>query len=190
LPATTSPHRLSGIMKEVLDAAQIKRAIETLYRAIRDALPEKGTVALIGIRTRGETLARRLSKKLVRDFPEREINLGVLDITFHRDDLSRRKGVPLVKATEIDFDIDDSWVLLVDDVIETGRSIRAAMDVIHSYGRPKVLRLGVLIDRGGRELPIAADFTGKYMEISPKQRIQVWLEENDDCEGAYTIKKK
>lgn len=189
MPAPFGGRRLSA-MKELMDAGQIKRAIARLYRGIRESLPKKGTIGLIGIRTRGETLARRLQDRMTGEFPGLTVNLGVLDITFYRDDLSRRKGVPLVKATEIDFDIDDIWVLLVDDVIQTGRSVRAALDAIHSYGRPEVLRLGVLIDRGGRQLPIAADFIGKKMTIPPGQRIQVKLEENDGKEGAYCTRKK
>ena len=91
----------------------------------------------------------------------------------------------MVRATEIDFDLDDAWVLLVDDVLQTGRSIRAALDAIHDFGRPKVVRLGVLIDRGGREVPISADFVGKSIKAKPGQRVQVRLEENDGEEGVF-----
>ena len=117
------------------------------------------------------------------------VDFGILDITFYRDDLSRRRGVPLVRATEIDFDLDDTWALLVDDVLQTGRSIRAALDALHDFGRPKCVRLGVLIDRGGRELPICADYVGKKVTAPDGQRIQVKLRENDGQEGAYVFKK-
>jgi len=101
-----------------------------------------------------------------------------------------RSGAPLVRATEIDFDLDDKWVLLIDDVLHTGRSIRAALDALSDFGRPKVIRLGVLIDRGGHELPIAADFIGKKRSVPKGQIIQIRLKENDDKEGAYIIKEE
>jgi pyrimidine operon attenuation protein/uracil phosphoribosyltransferase len=112
---------------------------------------------------------------------------GVLDITFYRDDLSRLRGAPMVRATEIDFDLDDAWVLLVDDVLQTGRSVRAALDALHDFGRPKAIRLAVLIDRGGRDLPIAADFIGQKLTAPADSRIQVKLKENDGEEGVYII---
>ncbi|KKK93698.1 hypothetical protein LCGC14_2690290, partial [marine sediment metagenome] len=121
--------------------------------------------------------------------PDAHVDFGILDITFYRDDLSRRRGVPLVRATEIDFDLDDTWALLIDDVLQTGRSIRAALDALHDFGRPKVVRLAVLIDRGGRELPIAADYVGKSLRAPAGQRVQVKLKENDAQEGAYVFKK-
>ena len=195
LPSTLAQHKLSFIMKEVLNSGQIKRSLGKLYRDIRSSLPEKGNVAIIGIRTRGETIANRLYDKIQADFPKKffpklKLYSGVVDITFYRDDLAKRKGVPLVKATEIDFDIDNAWVILVDDILETGRSARAAIDAIHNYGRPSIVKLAVLIDRGGRELPIAADFTGRQLAVPYKDRIQLKLEENDGCEGAYTVRKQ
>jgi pyrimidine operon attenuation protein/uracil phosphoribosyltransferase len=177
-------------MKRILTAEQIERAIGRLYKAVVDNSPRDQQIAIIGIRTRGETLARRFVERLAREKPELDVKLGVLDITFYRDDLSRRRGAPLVRATEIDFDIDDTWILLLDDVLQTGRSIRAALDALHDFGRPKIIRLGVLIDRGGREVPIAADFVGKAITVSAGQRIQVKLKENDGQEGAYVIKKQ
>ena len=140
-------------MKRVLTAQQVERALDRLYRAIAEALPDRGILAVIGIRTRGETLATRIVERLRDERPDRQIEHGVLDITFYRDDLSRRRGAPLVRATEIDFDLDDTHVVLVDDVLQTGRSVRAALDALHDFGRPKVVRLGVLIDRGGKSPP-------------------------------------
>jgi len=177
-------------MKQILNEKQVDQTIDKLYRAIVKALPEDIPIAIIGIRTRGETIAGRLVGRLQEDCPELNILHGILDITFYRDDLSRRCGVPVVKATEIDFDIDDCCVVLIDDVLHTGRSIRAALDALHDLGRPRIIRLGVLIDRGGHELPIAADFAGtKLTDIPVKDRIQVRLKENDGQEGAYIIKK-
>jgi len=176
-------------MKKLLSAEQVEVAVNRLYKAVVKQLPPDARIALVGIRTRGETLACRLVARLQRDDPARRVEHGVLDITFYRDDLSRRRGAPMVRATEIDFDLDETWTLLVDDVIQTGRSIRAALDALHDFGRPKVVRLAVLIDRGGRELPIAADFVGKKLTVPADCRVQVRLKENDGKEGVYILTK-
>jgi pyrimidine operon attenuation protein/uracil phosphoribosyltransferase len=176
-------------MKRVLTAQQVKTALDRLYESVAAKLPGDQRIAVVGIRTRGETLAKRLVERLRADRPELTIEHGVLDITFYRDDLSRRRGAPLVRATEIDFDLDDTWLLLVDDVMQTGRSVRAALDALHDFGRPKVIRLAVLIDRGGRELPIAADFVGRRLRVAATDRAQVRLKEDDGQEGVYIVKK-
>ena len=173
--------------RPLLGEKQVAAALEGLCRSILPELPADGRIAVIGMRTRGETLAARLVERLTKARPGLQVDRGVLDITFYRDDLSRRRGAPLVRATEIDFDLNDAWVLLVDDVLQTGRSIRAAMDAIHDFGRPRVVRLAVLIDRGGRELPISADFVGKKLRAGPGQRVQLRLEEDDDEEGVWII---
>ena len=179
----------SGQMRKKLTAEQVQAALDTLYGAVEKQLPTDRPIAVIGIRTRGEILATRLVDRMSREHPELSISHGVLDITFYRDDLSRRRGAPLVRATEIDFDIDDTWMLLVDDVLATGRSVRAALGAIHDFGRPQVVRLAVLIDRGGRELPIAADFIGKKLTAEPDTRIQVKLREHDDQEGVFLVER-
>lgn len=174
-------------MKRLLSAQQVERALDRLYKAVAEALPNEERIAVVGIRTRGETLARRILERMHSDNPKRHIDFGVLDITFYRDDLSRRRGAPLVRATEIDFDIDDTWLLLVDDVLQTGRSIRAALDALHDFGRARNIRLAVLIDRGGRELPIAADFVGAKVKAAANSRVQLRLKENDGEEGVFII---
>ena len=171
----------------LLDEKQVAAALDHLCRSILPELPAEGRLAVIGMRTRGETLAARIVERLRKARKGLAVDRGVLDITFYRDDLSRRRGAPLVRATEIDFDLNDAWVLLVDDVLQTGRSIRAAMDAIHDFGRPRVVRLAVLIDRGGRELPISADFVGKKLRVLPGQRVQLKLKENDGQEGVWII---
>jgi pyrimidine operon attenuation protein/uracil phosphoribosyltransferase len=177
------------VMKRLLTADQVQAALDELYRAVCRQLPAKMPIAVIGIRTRGETLAQRIVERLRADRPDLALDFGVIDIGFYRDDLSRRRGAPLVRATEIDFDLDDAWVLLVDDVMQTGRSVRAALQVLHDFGRPKVIRLGVLIDRGGRELPIAADFVGQHVDVPDEARAQLKLTETDGQEGVYILKK-
>ncbi|MHC4983980.1 MAG: bifunctional pyr operon transcriptional regulator/uracil phosphoribosyltransferase PyrR [Planctomycetota bacterium] len=174
-------------MKKLLAARQVREALDRLYGAVFNKLPKESPIAVVGIRTRGETLAARIVERLAADKPDLRINHGVLDITFYRDDLSRRRGAPLVRATEIDFDLDNSWVLLVDDVLQTGRSVRAALDALADFGRPRVVRLAVLIDRGGRELPISADFVGRKVKVAAGKRIQIRLEEIDGQEGAFII---
>jgi pyrimidine operon attenuation protein / uracil phosphoribosyltransferase len=176
-------------MKKIMSAEELDEALVSLYQAAVADLPDGVPLAVVGIRTRGETLARRIVDRLRDQQPDLPVEFGILDITFYRDDLSRRRGVPLVRATEIEFDLDDTHVLLVDDVLQTGRSIRAALDALHDFGRPKVVRLGVLIDRGGRELPIAADYVGKQLSAPEGKRIQVKLKEDDGQEGAYILKK-
>ena len=172
-------------MREILNPEQVAQAIDRLSELIAQSADRALPIAVIGVRTRGETLARRLVERMQAD--GLQVNFGILDITFYRDDLSRRRGAPLVRATEIDFDIDDTWMLLVDDVLQTGRSNRAALDALHDFGRPRVIRLAVLVDRGGRELPIAADFVGQRAMVEPGQRIQVKLRENDDTEGVFLL---
>jgi len=174
-------------MKKLLAAAQVRQAIDRLYGSVVRKFPKDSPIAVIGIRTRGETLAGRIVQRLAKDKPHLRVNHGVLDITFYRDDLSRRRGAPLVRATEIDFDLDDSWLLLVDDVLQTGRSVRAALDALADFGRPKVVRLAVLIDRGGRELPIAADFVGRKVEAPEGKRVQLHLKETDGEEGVFIV---
>jgi pyrimidine operon attenuation protein/uracil phosphoribosyltransferase len=172
-------------MKEILNAKQVQRALNRLIRAVAAQLPKDGRIAVVGVRTRGDIIGRRILESLRKADPDRPVDYGVLDITFYRDDLSRRRGAPLVRATEIDFDLDDAWVLLVDDVLQTGRSVRAALGALYDFGRPLAIRLAVLIDRGGRELPIAADFIGAQVAAPSGQRVQVRLKECDGEEGVF-----
>lgn len=176
-------------MKRILTTKQVHLALQRLCGAVLSQLPDSQRIAVVGIRTRGETLARRLVQFLRTQKPDLQIQYGVLDVTFYRDDLSRRRGAPLVRATEIDFDLDDCWLLLVDDVLQTGRSVRAALDALLDFGRPRVIRLAVLIDRGGRELPIAADFVGQRVLAEEGCRVQLRLKENDGEEGVFILRR-
>jgi pyrimidine operon attenuation protein/uracil phosphoribosyltransferase len=174
-------------MTRLLSGRQVALALDRLSKAVISQLPPDPRIAVVGMRTRGQTLAERLVKRLRAERPELRIDQGILDITFYRDDLARQRGAPVVRATEIDFNLDNAWVLLVDDVLMTGRSVRAALDALTDLGRPRVVRLAVLIDRGDRELPIAPDFVGQHCRARAGQTIQVKLKENDGEDGVYIV---
>jgi pyrimidine operon attenuation protein / uracil phosphoribosyltransferase len=166
-------------MRTVFDEADVRRTIGTLVDRLAAALVASQPLNIIGIRTRGEILAARIAQALAkRGFAK--IGRGVLDITLYRDDLSEIGPRPLVRPTEITIDINGYPLLLVDDVLFTGRSIRAALDAISDFGRPSAVRLAVLVDRGGRELPIQADFVGLTLPDVPRDhRVNVRLAESD-----------
>src|SRR2546423_3225540 len=166
-------------MRTQFDEGDIRRVVDRLVGRIAAAFAPDSFLGIIGIRTRGEVLAERLAGMLrKRGFTR--IGSGVLDITFYRDDLSHAGAKPLVRPTEINFDMDGKPALLVDDVIFTGRSIRAALDAITDFGRPSLIRLAVLADRGGRELPIQPDFVGLALkDIPPDHPVNVRLTETD-----------
>jgi pyrimidine operon attenuation protein/uracil phosphoribosyltransferase len=142
------------------------------------------SLALLGIRTRGLHLAERLSTML-QDILRKEIPLGALDITLYRDDLSELTGSPIVRPTEIPFTLKDRTVVLVDDVIFTGRTIRAAMDALLDHGRPDRIWLAVLADRGGRQLPIQPDFMGLKLDVPLDRRVSVKVQEVDGVDGVF-----
>jgi len=158
-------------------ADNVQGALTRLADQITEAFAAERNLALIGIRSRGDILSRRLSKALAEK-GLRPSNHGVLDITLYRDDLDQVGGQARVRATEIDFDITDCLIVLVDDVIFTGRTVRAALDALIDLGRPRAIRLAVLVDRGGRELPIQPDFVGLKLP-SAEAHVQVLLKETD-----------
>lgn len=163
-------------MKELLNKKDIERIISRIAHEIVEK--NKGTedLCLVGIQRGGVHLARRLSRK-IKDIEHAEIPVGSLDISLYRDDLGMRKDHPVVRKTDIPCDVVGKKIILVDDVIYTGRSIRAAMDALMDFGRPASIQLAVLIDRGHRELPIRADFVGKNIPTSKTENIEVQLEE-------------
>jgi pyrimidine operon attenuation protein/uracil phosphoribosyltransferase len=167
--------------KIVMDATEIGRALRRISHEIVEK--NKGTedLALVGIRTGGAHLAKRLVN-FIKEIEGVELPLGILDITLYRDDLSTKKEQPVLKKTEIPVSITDKKIVLVDDVLFTGRSIRAAMDSLMDFGRPKQIQLAVLIDRGHRELPIRSDFTGKNLPTAREEIIKVLLEEEGEVD--------
>ena len=167
-------------MALVMDADRMARALTRMAHEILERNRGLDEIALVGIRTRGVPLARRISRSL-HEINGDEVPTGALDITLYRDDLMRHPvgPQPLVRRTEIPFSIDDRKILLVDDVLYTGRTIRAALDALIDFGRPQAIQLVVLVDRGHRELPIKADYVGKNLPTSSKQSVQVHLQEID-----------
>lgn len=167
-------------MKVILNSDQIKQILSDLASRIISDTPTELDIAVIGIRSRGEIVANRLSELLSHEL-DKEISCGTLDITLYRDDLNNPQGCaqPQVRSTEIDFDIDDKIIILVDDVLYTGRSTRAALDALIDLGRPKAIRLAVLVDRAGREFPIQADYAGFNADVEPGELVQVNLVESD-----------
>ncbi len=167
-------------MPVVLDAARIARSLARIAHEILERNHGVDELALIGIRRRGVPLARRLAAA-IHEIHHTEIPTGALDITLYRDDLMRHAvgPQPLVRSTEIPFSIDDRIILLVDDVLYTGRTVRAALDALIDFGRPQAIQLVVLVDRGHRELPIKADYVGKNLPTSRRESVQVRLEEVD-----------
>ena len=162
---------------EVLDQAGLDRALTRIAHEIVEQA-DGADLAMVGIKTRGETLAERIAEKIAGIEGKRPA-VGALDITLYRDDLGSRAGQPVVRSTEIPFPLKGLTVVLVDDVLFTGRTIRAAMDALMDLGRPRVIRLAVLVDRGHRELPIRADHVGKNLPTSLVERVSVLLEEHD-----------
>jgi pyrimidine operon attenuation protein/uracil phosphoribosyltransferase len=163
-----------------MDADRMGRTLTRIAHEILERNRGLEDLALVGIRTRGVPIARRLAR-LIHDIGGHEIPTGALDITLYRDDLMRHAvaAQPVIRRTEIPFSIDDRRILLVDDVLYTGRTIRAALDALIEFGRPKAIQLVVLVDRGHRELPIKADYVGKNVPTSTTEAVQVHLTEID-----------
>jgi len=173
--------------KVLLDREDVDRTLSRIAHEIIEGNPELESVALVGIHTRGVPLAQRLRRRIA-EFSGRDVALGQLDITFYRDDVHVRGGEapqhaqPLVRATKLDFPLDGMTCVLVDDVLYTGRTIRAAVEALFDYGRPARVQLAVLADRGHRELPIRPDYVGKNFPTHRDERIHVQLVEVDEVD--------
>ena len=178
--------------KELLDAEAIERTLSRIAHEVIERNPDLEKVALVGIQTRGVPLAHRL-RRLVEERAGVAVDVGTVDITFYRDDVGIRGGEaplhaqPIVRATQLDFGLEGRTVILVDDVLYTGRTIRAAVEALFDYGRPARVQLAVLADRGHRELPIRADYVGKNLPTSRDERLQVELVEVDEVDRVLLI---
>lgn len=163
---------------KLFDKTDISRMINRLTHEIVEKNDDPENLVLIGILSRGEPLAQRI-KKNIEELTQKSVDLGTVNISFHRDDFMERLVVPQVKGTDISFSLDKKTVVLVDDVLYTGRTIRAAIDELLSFGRPSKIQLAVLVDRGHREMPIKADFVGKNIPTNEGEHVNVYLHEVD-----------
>jgi pyrimidine operon attenuation protein / uracil phosphoribosyltransferase len=174
---------------KVLDSDEIRRAITRVAHEVIERNKGASNLAVVGIRTRGEHLAERLIQEIAR-IEGVKVPKGVVDITLYRDDFAHSNEKPLVRGTELPFHVDRVSIILVDDVLFTGRTIRAALDAIIDFGRPKSVQLAVLCDRGHRELPIRADYVGKSLPTSRTEIVEVCLTESDHEDAVYLRPRK
>lgn len=174
---------------KILDKDDIDRALERIAHEIIEKLKSTDDIAIIGIKNRGAYLGERLAAKIEK-IAGQTVPVGALDITLYRDDLTEASNKPVVHATEIDFDIEKKKIVLVDDVLYTGRTIRCALDALIDFGRPNQIQLAVLVDRGHRELPIRADYVGKNVPTSSKETVEVRLAETDGKDEVVLCEKE
>jgi len=184
--AEADPDRAKTAAKTLLDAEALGRTLSRIAHEIIERNDDLGKLALVGIHTRGVPLAERLGA-LIEERSGEEIALGAVDITFHRDDTIPGAKQPVVNATALDFELRGLTVVLVDDVLYTGRTIRAAIETLFEHGRPARVQLAVLVDRGHRELPIRPDYVGKNLPTARSERIQVELEETDGTDRVLLV---
>ena len=177
---------MGNIVKKniIMDSEAIRRALVRIAHEIIEKNKGVEDVVIVGIRTRGVPLAQRIAAE-INAIENCEMTVGMLDITLYRDDLSTLGYNPVVHGTDINFDLSGKHVVLVDDVLYTGRTIRAALDAVIDMGRPKTIQLAVLVDRGHKELPIRADYVGKNVPTSQKETIEVVLNEIDGTDEVY-----
>jgi pyrimidine operon attenuation protein/uracil phosphoribosyltransferase len=185
-PNTQSPS--APATPPVMDGEAINRALRRIAHEIIERNPELGVVILAGIPSRGVEIARRIAD-IVRSLTKTTIETGVVDVSMHRDDVGKRTELPRVRASRLSMPLENKTVIIVDDVFFTGRTARAAMDAISSFGRPARIQLAALIDRGHRELPIRADYVGKNLPTAPGERVRLRLENVDGEPDAVWLVK-
>jgi pyrimidine operon attenuation protein/uracil phosphoribosyltransferase len=173
----------------VMDAEAMRRALRRVAHEIIERNPQLEKVVLAGIPSRGVEIARRIAA-FIREIENINVQTGVIDVAMHRDDVGTRRELPVVRASELPLPLEGRTVVIVDDVLYTGRTVRAAMDAISSFGRPARIQLAVLIDRGHRELPIRPDYVGKNLPTAMGEQIQVRLQETDNEPDAVWLEKE
>ncbi len=178
----------ANVKAKLMDSDAVRRAVTRIAHEIVEHNKGVANLALVGIRTRGAVLAKRLARE-IEAIERQAVPVGALDITLYRDDLSRIARNPVVHATDLTFDITDLRLILVDDVLFTGRSIRAALDALIDLGRPTAIQLAVLVDRGHRELPIRADYVGKNLPTCLTERVDVRLQETDGLDEVVMVEE-
>jgi len=180
---------MSAKEKKILEELDIQRALVRIAHEILERNHGTKDLVLVGIRTQGVFLAHRLQKQ-IQDVEQVEVPLGSLDITLYRDDLGEIGPLPTVRETDLPFDLTGKIVILVDDVLYTGRTVRAALDALIDFGRPRAIQLSVLIDRGHRELPIKADYVGKNIPTAQEEEIILRLKEKDPCDEVVLVERR
>ncbi len=182
-----------------MDAEAIRRALRRIAHEIVERNPRSATgrirrgelerVVLVGIPSRGVEIARRIAA-FIREIDKIDVETGVIDVAMHRDDVGTRPNLPVVRASKLPLPLEDRTVIIVDDVLYTGRTVRAALDAINSFGRPARIQLAVLIDRGHRELPIRPDYVGRNLPTAIREQLQVYLQETDNEPDAVWLQKE
>jgi pyrimidine operon attenuation protein/uracil phosphoribosyltransferase len=174
------------VKSTIMDKAQMERTVHRMAHEIIEQNKGLEKIRLVGIRSRGVPLAERIAAYL-KKIENTEVPVGIIDITLYRDDLSTISHQPVIKGSSIDFEMEDAVVILVDDVLYTGRTVRAAIDALLDFGRPQQIQLAVLVDRGHRELPMKADYVGKNVPTSKEEAIKVAFEETDGEDSVKII---
>ena len=172
----------------VMDAAAIQRALRRIAHEIVERNPDLNHIILAGIPSRGNEIGRRIAET-ISTIEKAPIAVGTIDVAMHRDDVGTRTELPVVRASDLPLPLETKTVIIVDDVLFTGRTVRAAMDAITSFGRPARIQLAVLIDRGHRELPIRADYVGKNLPTAPDEKVRLRLGEEGSEEGVWLVKE-
>ena len=183
-----TPQTPSAAAVPIMDAEAIRRALRRIAHEIVERNPDLKSVVLAAIPSRGVEITRRVAG-FIYEIGQIGIDTGVIDVAMHRDDVGKRAELPVVRASKLPMPLDGRTLIIVDDVLFTGRTVRAAMDAIGSFGRPARIQLAALIDRGHRELPIRADYVGKNLPTAPNEKIRVCLEQTDGEPDAVWIEK-
>ena len=179
----------SSVTSQVMDAEAINRALRRISHEIIERNPEPGSLLLVGIPLRGVEVARRLAS-ILESLAKTSIETGVIDVSMHRDDIGKRPDLPLVQPSQLPLPLENKTVIMVDDVFFTGRTARAAMDALSSFGRPARIQLAALIDRGHRELPIRVDYVGKNLPTAPGEHVRLRLQTVDGEPDAVWLVKE
>ncbi len=183
------PKQNSPAAVPVMDAEAIRRALRRIAHEIIEHNPLLEKIVLAGIPSRGVEIARRIAAS-IHEVEKTEVETGVIDVAMHRDDVGTRRELPVVRASKLPLPLEDRTVVIVDDVLFTGRTVRAAMDAINSFGRPARIQLAVLVDRGHRELPVRPDYVGKNLPTATREQIQVRLQETDNEPDAVWLERE
>jgi pyrimidine operon attenuation protein / uracil phosphoribosyltransferase len=183
-----TPHTPPAAAVPIMDAEAIRRALRRIAHEIVERNPDLKSVVLAGIPSRGVEITRRVAE-FIHEIGQIDIDTGVIDVAMHRDDVGKRAELPIVRVSKLPTPLDGRTLIIVDDVLFTGRTVRAAMDAISSFGRPARIQLAALIDRGHRELPIRPDYVGKNLPTAPNEKIRVCLEQTDGEPDAVWIEK-